>query len=264
MLLRRKSACKTSACSSKIFRWLASLLGPNLDIESRLLMFCSHYSELLLTLTKNPKKPPTEQRVAQLRNSLGIPVDIAIGGCLDLRPGMRLPPTANMLWLSTSQKVLTLEHTGQLRAEGLQFLPIVAEACGGGWGPIALQTFKAIATAVAARSNRRAGVEYDRFFSSSMADVALWLGPYMSISRKTSICTRTKRVRKCRQITTNQTTQRPARRPANPPARLAFRQEKQQTRHTKGAGAQTKTPTKKICQRTQWFDHCITLKNMRK
>ena len=102
------------------------------------------------------------------------------------------------------------------------------------------------------------------FFSSSMADVALWLGPYMSISRKTSICTRTKRVRKCRQITTNQTTQRPARRPANPPARLAFRQEKQQTRHTKGAGAQTKTPTKKICQRTQWFDHCITLKNMRK
>ena len=102
------------------------------------------------------------------------------------------------------------------------------------------------------------------FFSSSMADVALWLGPYMSISRKTSICTRTKRVRKCRQITTNQTTQRPPRRPANPPARLAFRQEKQQTRHTKGAGAQTKTPTKKICQRTQWFDHCITLKNMRK
>jgi hypothetical protein len=102
------------------------------------------------------------------------------------------------------------------------------------------------------------------FFPSGMADVALWLGPYMSISRKKSICTRTKRVRKCRQITTNQTTQRPARRPANPPARLAFRQEKQQTRHTKGAGAQTKTPTKKICQRTQWFDHCITLKNMRK
>ena len=102
------------------------------------------------------------------------------------------------------------------------------------------------------------------FFSSSMADVALWLGPYMITSSKTPICTGTKGVRKCRQITTNQTTQRPARRPANPPARLAFRQEKQQTRHTKGAGAQTKTPTKKICQRTQWFDHCITLKNMRK
>ena len=31
MLVGRKSACKTSAGSSKIFRWLAPLLGPNLD-----------------------------------------------------------------------------------------------------------------------------------------------------------------------------------------------------------------------------------------
>ena len=31
MLARRKSACKTSAGSSKIFRWLAPLLGPKLD-----------------------------------------------------------------------------------------------------------------------------------------------------------------------------------------------------------------------------------------
>ena len=31
MLVCRKSACKTSAGSSKIFRWLAPLLGPNLD-----------------------------------------------------------------------------------------------------------------------------------------------------------------------------------------------------------------------------------------
>ena len=99
---------------------------------------------------------------------------------------------------------------------------------------------------------------------SSLADVALWLGPYMSISGKTSLCTRTKTVWKCRQITTTTTTHNPARRPANPPARLAFRQEKQQTRQTKGAGAQTKTTTKKICQRTQWFNHCIILKNMRK
>ena len=41
------------------------------------------------------------------------------------------------------------------------------------------------------------------FFSSSMADVALWLGPYMSISSKNVICTKTQKVRKCRQITTN-------------------------------------------------------------
>ena len=31
LLVRRKSACKTSAGSSKILRWLTPLLGPNLD-----------------------------------------------------------------------------------------------------------------------------------------------------------------------------------------------------------------------------------------
>ena len=31
MLVRRKSACKTSAGSSKVLRWLTPLLGPNLD-----------------------------------------------------------------------------------------------------------------------------------------------------------------------------------------------------------------------------------------
>ena len=31
MLVRRKSACKTSVGSTKIVRWLAPLLGPNLD-----------------------------------------------------------------------------------------------------------------------------------------------------------------------------------------------------------------------------------------
>ena len=125
--------------------------------------------------------------------------------------------------------------------------------------PATLETLRST-SAVFRRTHRG----FFLFFSSSMADVALWLGPYMRISSKTSICTRTKTVWKCRQITTNQATHKPARRPANPPARLAFRQEKQQTRQTKGAGAQTKTPTKKICQRTQWFDHCIILKNMRK
>ena len=98
------------------------------------------------------------------------------------------------------------------------------------------------------------------FFSSSMADVALWLGPYMSISSKNAICTRTEKARKCRQITTNQPSHRPARRPANPPARLAFRQKKQQTRHAKRGKSPNKNTHKKICHRTQWSDHCITLK----
>ena len=127
-------------------------------------------------------------------------------------------------------------------------------------------TFWSSAQAISQQKRALQSIVFDAvdFFSSSLADVALWLGPYMSISGKTSLCTRTKTVWKCRQITTTTTTHNPARRPANPPARLAFRQEKQQTRQTKGAGAQTKTTTKKICQRTQWFDHCIILKNMRK
>ena len=29
-----------------------------------------------------------------------------------------------------------------------------------------------------------------------------------------------------------------------------------------GAGAQTKTPTESICHWTQWYVHCITVKNM--
>ena len=33
----------------------------------------------------------------------------------------------------------------------------------------------------------------DVFFSSSMADVALWLGPYISIGSKNVICTETKK-----------------------------------------------------------------------
>ena len=69
------------------------------------------------------------------------------------------------------------------------------------------------------------------FFSSSLADVALRLGPYMSISSLKDVCTRTQLVHIRRQIKVEQPkkTQKTTktRRPANPPARLAFRQRKQ-------------------------------------
>ena len=93
-----------------------------------------------------------------------------------------------------------------------------------------------------------------------MADVALWLGPYMSISSKNVICTKTQKVRKCRQITTNQNHTNQPDDPQIPQPDLRFVKEEQQTRHTKGARAQTKTPTKRICQGTQRSDHCVTLK----
>ena len=106
------------------------------------------------------------------------PADVWIGNwgllgpaALDLAvtSGMRLgslaQTAANGQHAVAEYEVKKCSHQNTLAscgAEGLQLLPIVAEACGGGWGPIALQTFKAIATAVAARSNEPAGVEYDR------------------------------------------------------------------------------------------------------
>ena len=82
-----------------------------------------------------------------------------------------------------------------------------------------------------------------------MADVALWLGPYMSISSKNVICTKTQKVRKCRQITTNQKPHKPARRPANPPARFAFRHRKNSKPDTqKGQEPKQKHPQKRFAK----------------
>ena len=79
------------------------------------------------------------------------------------------------------------------------------------------------------------------------------------------ICTRTQKIHKCRQIKTHQsTTRRTNKTTRNPPARFAFRQEKQQTRHTKGARAQTTNPRKGFAKRHSGLYHCVTLKNMPK
>ena len=93
------------------------------------------------------------------------------------------------------------------------------------------------------------------FFSSNMTDAALWLGPYMSISSKNAICTRAEKARKCRQITTNQPSHRPARRPTNPSQTCVSSKE---TARKKGKSP-NKNTHKRICHRTQWSDHCITL-----
>ena len=51
-------------------------------------------------------------------------------------------------------------------AEGLQFVPLVAEACGGGWGPAAERAWKALAQAVAARTGETAAVEQERLLQA--------------------------------------------------------------------------------------------------
>ena len=96
-----------------------------------------------------------------------------------------------------------------------------------------------------------------------MADVALWLGPYMSISSK-QVVQGPKRSDNAGKSQQTKEQHKTAGRPANPPARFAVRHEEKQTRHTKGARAQTQTTTKKICLRTQRSDHCVTHKNMPK
>ena len=82
----------------------------------------------------------------------------------------------------------------------------------------------------------RQGIDQLPFFSSSLADVALRLGPYMSISCQKDICTRTQLVHKSRQIKTNQQTHRTNNHddPQIPQPDLRFVKRKQQTRQKRG------------------------------
>ena len=78
------------------------------------------------------------------------------------------------------------------------------------------------------------------FFSSSMADVALWLGPYMSISSKTSFVQGPKRPENAgKSQQTNHHTDQPDPQIPQPDLRFVKRNSTQ-----KGARAQTKTPIK--------------------
>ena len=77
-----------------------------------------------------------------------------------------------------------------------------------------------------------------------MADVALWLGPYMSISSKTLLYKDPKGPTMQANHNRPKTTQH-NRTTRKSPARFAFRHEENQTRHTKGARAQTQTTTNK-------------------
>ena len=51
-------------------------------------------------------------------------------------------------------------------SEGLQFLPLVAEACSGGWGPTAIATWRTLGGLIAARSGDSPSAETDRLLQS--------------------------------------------------------------------------------------------------
>ena len=99
------------------------------------------------------------------------------------------------------------------------------------------------------------------------------LGPYMSISCLKDVCTRTQLVHIRRQIKVEQPKKhkRPPKHndPQIPQPDLRFARENRETasktnKTNKRGRSPNKAPTSPICQGTQWFDHCITLKNMRK
>ena len=50
--------------------------------------------------------------------------------------------------------------------EGLQFVPLVAEAAGGGWAPVAMKTWRQLAQCMAARSGDDAALELDRLLQT--------------------------------------------------------------------------------------------------
>ena len=54
----------------------------------------------------------------------------------------------------------------QCTAAGLQFVPLVAEACAGGWAPAAVQTWRQLGKAVAARSGEPESTEVDRLLQA--------------------------------------------------------------------------------------------------
>ena len=96
------------------------------------------------------------------------------------------------------------------------------------------------------------------FFSSSLADVALRLGPYMSISCRKDVCTRTQLVHMSRQIEVEKPKKHT--RPPNhddpqiPQPDLRFARGNSKTTRTtnqtqkKGAGAQTQHPQNRFAK----------------
>ena len=51
-------------------------------------------------------------------------------------------------------------------AQWLQFIPLVAEACGGGWGPTAVKTWRALAHVLCAHSGEPSSVEMERLLQT--------------------------------------------------------------------------------------------------
>ena len=109
-----------------------------------------------------PPRPDTEDFEEETRNGPGRrPADVWIGnwGVHGLA-AFDLAVTSGMLQAVLPHTVLSGSHAAleyearkrqyqdtqvQYPAQGLQFISLVAKACGGGWGPSAMQTWRSLA-----------------------------------------------------------------------------------------------------------------------
>lgn len=65
-----------------------------------------------------------------------------------------------------ARKRAHLQTAATCANEGLQFIPLVAEAASGGWAPVAMQTWRQLAHCVAARTGEEAGAELGKLLQT--------------------------------------------------------------------------------------------------
>ena len=86
-----------------------------------------------------------------------------------LRQGHLAASAADGSKASMDYEVRKCHHLDTLQAcatEGLQFIPLVVEACGGGWGPTAFKTWRSLSAAIAARTSESSSVELQRLLQA--------------------------------------------------------------------------------------------------
>ena len=86
-----------------------------------------------------------------------------------LRQGHLAASAADGSKASMDYEVRKCHHLDTLQAcatEGLQFIPLVVEACGAGWGPTALKTWRSLSAAIAARTSESSSVELQRLLQA--------------------------------------------------------------------------------------------------
>ena len=115
-----------------------------------------------------------EMAVAQLMSGsptgtfMALPLfDVAVTS--GLRQGHLAASAADGSKASMDYEVRKCHHLDTLQAcatEGLQFIPLVVEACGGGWGPTALKTWRSLSAAIAARTSESSSVELQRLLQA--------------------------------------------------------------------------------------------------